>query len=138
MRSHGVLHIWDDSFFVLFHVRAAFTMGEKVGVTFPSSWGAQFHAGMAVDCNVGGPSPALSTSKLFAAAAWVHVSVAPVGLGGCAWVRVSVCVRVRVNRTSAGFGACMGPRGCAWVCVGARKCPRQCPCPCRCLPQSGI
>ena len=27
-------------FFVLFHFRAAFTMGEKVGVTFPSSWGA--------------------------------------------------------------------------------------------------
>ena len=35
-------------------------MGQKVGVVFPSSWGAQFHAGMAVDCNVGGPSPALS------------------------------------------------------------------------------
>ena len=28
------------TFFVLFHFRAAFTMGEKVGVTFPSSWGA--------------------------------------------------------------------------------------------------
>ena len=40
MRSHGVLHIWDDRFLVLFHLRAAFTMGEKVGVTFPSSWGA--------------------------------------------------------------------------------------------------
>ena len=37
--SHGDLHIWDDIFFVLFHFRAAFTMGEKVGVTFPSSWG---------------------------------------------------------------------------------------------------
>ena len=34
-----VLHIWDDSFFVLFHFRAAFTMGEEVGVTFPGSWG---------------------------------------------------------------------------------------------------
>ena len=46
------------------HFRAAFTMGEKVGVTFPSSWGGYFHAGMTVDCNVGGPSPALSTFSL--------------------------------------------------------------------------
>ena len=40
LRSHGVLHIWDDCFFSIFHFRAAFTMGEEVGVTFPSSWGA--------------------------------------------------------------------------------------------------
>ena len=41
LRFHGVLRIWDASFFlVLFHFRAAFTRGEKVGVTFPSSWGA--------------------------------------------------------------------------------------------------
>ena len=33
MRSDCVLHIWDDSFFVLFYFRAAFTMGEEVGVT---------------------------------------------------------------------------------------------------------
>ena len=39
LRPHGVLHIWDDSFFY-FYFRAAFTMGEKIGVTFPSSWGA--------------------------------------------------------------------------------------------------
>ena len=40
LRSHGDLHIWDDSFFVLVHFRAAFTMGKKNGATFLSTWGA--------------------------------------------------------------------------------------------------
>ena len=31
---------WCTCFFVLFHFRVAFTMGEEVGVTFPGSWGA--------------------------------------------------------------------------------------------------
>jgi uncharacterized protein YybS (DUF2232 family) len=36
-----LLKIMGLSFFCFYlHVRAAFTMGEEVGVTFPGSWGA--------------------------------------------------------------------------------------------------